>query len=250
MYDLKKVQVSVTDMCNRKCSFCPHVDNLIFPNKKVWMSVDTAQRLATDLSENNFDGIVSISGYGEPLLHPKIFDIVKEFTSRNIKTRMMTNGDLLVKKKVSVEELDSLGLFEIKINIYDDYNQFVKYGGFFYKRIKKTPFRLAKNFDSMSGQQAFGINYTNRAGTLKETKTDFDPVCYEPTRHIMIDWNGDVLICCNDWIRKEVYGNLNESSFYEIWNNSEKLNDHRKLLLEGKRCDIITCQNCDFNSRR
>ena len=53
------------------------------------MKVYLAEILAKELSYYKWDGVISVSGYGEPLLHPNIGDIIKAFTSKGISTRLL-----------------------------------------------------------------------------------------------------------------------------------------------------------------
>ena len=41
--------------------------------------------------------------------------------------------------------------------------------------------------------------------------------CYIPSYTFFLDYNGDVLMCPHDWGKKNILGNLNSSSFKEIW---------------------------------
>jgi radical SAM protein with 4Fe4S-binding SPASM domain len=69
--------------------------------------------------------------------------------------------------------------------------------------------------------------------------------CYEPFHKMNILFNGDVIICCHDWNRTTVVGNLKESSVKEIW-NSPKMNRIRSLILKKKYSQIISCKNCSL----
>jgi len=60
----------------------------------------------------------------------------------------------------------------------------------------------------------------------------------------MIHWNGDFSICCDDWDRKAVLGNVNNQSIHDIW-NSPKLKEFRKLHLSGQCDRIALCKNCN-----
>ena len=56
--------------------------------------------------------------------------------------------------------------------------------------------------------------------------------------------NGNVGLCCSDALEKTNYGNLNDSSLYEIW-TSEK---YRKLreIIGSNRDNYGFCEGCDF----
>ena len=68
---------------------------------KHYMDVSLVETIADQLVGLNFKGIVNISGTGEPLLTKHITDIVKQFGDRGIHIEIVTNGDMLVRKKVS-----------------------------------------------------------------------------------------------------------------------------------------------------
>lgn len=243
---LKKIIISITDMCNRKCNICPHMDESLFPNSKVWMTLDTAKNIANQLQQVNYTGTISLSGFGEPLLHPKVLQIIWEFTKRNIKIRLVTNGDLLVKNKINTELLDKLGLFEITISIYDGKEVFEKYSKIIKSQFKKTYVRFRDmSFSSHLEGSAIHFSINNRGGMLGDFGRK-EKICYRPFYETQIDWNGDFLICCNSWSKKIKYGNLNIDRIDEIWNNNELLNNHRQLLKQGKRECVETCNGCDY----
>lgn len=55
--------------------------------------------------------------------------------------------------------------------------------------------------------------------------------------------NGDVILCCNDYSKKLVLGNVTNSSIKEIW-NSQKYQDIRQLFCRGEYKKIPVCRNC------
>jgi len=67
--------------------------------------------------------------------------------------------------------------------------------------------------------------------------------CSLPFYQMNILYNGDVIICCSDWNRMTVLGNVLQSSLREIW-NSAKTNEIRKQILNKKYNEIESCRNC------
>ncbi|PIS09486.1 hypothetical protein COT75_01295 [Candidatus Beckwithbacteria bacterium CG10_big_fil_rev_8_21_14_0_10_34_10] len=99
---------------------------------------------------------------------------------------------------------------------------------------------------------------TNRAGTLKNYSNlnlKFsnlvspinlkNKVCFEPFHKISILFNGDVLICCHDWKRENILGNVKNQTIKIIWNNS-KFKLVRKLLLNNNYLMLIPCKKCSI----
>lgn len=69
--------------------------------------------------------------------------------------------------------------------------------------------------------------------------------CERPFYHMSILFNGDVILCCHDWNRATVVGNVRNSSLREIW-NSEKMNEIRRLILRKRYAEISSCKECSF----
>ena len=67
-------------------------------------------------------------------------------------------------------------------------------------------------------------------------------ICENPFKHVTIDANGDVNFCCPDWNHFYSIGNLNESSFSEIW-VGEKAQIFRKQFFENNFhiCNLDLC---------
>jgi radical SAM protein with 4Fe4S-binding SPASM domain len=95
--------------------------------------------------------------------------------------------------------------------------------------------KLRKKAPSPSFSKKFGRKVVNTIISLTG--------CYEAFHKIVILFNGDVILCCHDWNRTTVLGNVKESSINEIW-NSPKMNETRRLILKKKYSQIECCKNC------
>jgi radical SAM protein with 4Fe4S-binding SPASM domain len=64
---------------------------------------------------------------------------------------------------------------------------------------------------------------------------------------LIVDWDGLVLVCCNDFLRRQPIGNLKEETLLEILHCSK-----RRLafdaLRDGAWEDIDTCRTCKFSA--
>ena len=41
--------------------------------------------------------------------------------------------------------------------------------------------------------------------------------CFYTAYQTLIDWNGDVFLCPQDWQRRQTMGNIMQEDFFEIW---------------------------------
>jgi MoaA/NifB/PqqE/SkfB family radical SAM enzyme len=67
--------------------------------------------------------------------------------------------------------------------------------------------------------------------------------CEIPFHRMDILFNGEILMCCQDWNRATVIGNATTANLKEIW-NSETMNETRRLILRKKYDEIVTCGRC------
>jgi radical SAM protein with 4Fe4S-binding SPASM domain len=116
------------------------------------------------------------------------------------------------------------------------------------------------------------VEITNRAGTLdtftkllpnnsqytqplrlriwKKTMSEVRGVigCELPFYQMNVLFNGDVIVCCHDWNRETIVGNIKNSSLKSIW-NSERMNEIRGQILKKKYKKISSCRECSVVNR-
>jgi MoaA/NifB/PqqE/SkfB family radical SAM enzyme len=241
LINLNSVELSLTELCNRTCSFCPRHDASIYPNRNLNMSIDTVTRIRDQLLINNYKEEVILCGYGEPLLHPDILAISKILSVFNLK--IITNGDVLIRhnNSVSADALLGAGVSNIVISDYDNKNQY-QYLADTYKQIT-----IRNRYDDGTDRYK-EYNFTNRGGSMWKIKNPIKNPCYIPTYNITIDWDGSVLPCSMDWTKIDIYGNVNESTLYDIW-HGYAFSTLRKQLLKGNRDIAAVCKVCNINGQ-
>lgn len=116
-----KLYWDLTNECNLQCRYCYYnvglenrVLNLNFPNNY--------KEVIKDISKN-FDEVVFVGG--EPLLHPKIFELIEFFKTRHLKVSLLTNGVLLNKytsRKIIQFKVDNIAIsldsLDVEVNDY------------------------------------------------------------------------------------------------------------------------------------
>lgn len=253
------IELNINEICNRKCPFCPRSDPDTYPNQNIHMDVSLAENIANQLSELGFKGIVNISGTGEPLLTKHITDIVKQFGDRGIHIEIVTNGDVLVggKGKQLIKDLYSSGLCQFVVSMYDGPEQIETFHNLFAEcGIDKSSYSLRDRWYDES--EDYGLLYTNRAGNIgfehlsdvskEKLMKSGKSACFYTHYSMMIDWNGNALLCCQDMYNRTVnFGNVKDRSLIDIWTDA-KLMEYRNKLKNGER-SLSPCSNCNANGQ-
>jgi len=238
------IELSLIDTCNRSCSFCPKSNPSIAPNTHQKMENVLIDKLCSDLKEINFEGAFCLCGYGEPLLHKDHISIINKLGKLG-QVEIITNGDTLSEK--TIKEIYNSKATKLLISLYDGPKQIEK----FKIMIEKT--KLPKEFFVLrdrwySDKKDFGVKLTNRTGTISignQEEININKKCYYSSYQVLIDWNGDVFLCPQDWQRRVTMGNIMQKSFFEIWNGNI-LNKFRKSHLKGDR-SLSPCNSCNAN---
>ena len=157
------IELSLIDACNRVCSFCPKSDFDVAPNTYQKMTLEFIDKLYSDLKKINFNGAFSVCGYGEPLLHKNLVEIVNKIGQLG-GVEIVTNGDPL-KPKILKKLYDSRAT-KLIISMYDGEHQI----DYFEKMIEEA--EVPKDFVVLRNRwhdadDDFGVKLTNRVGNIK-----------------------------------------------------------------------------------
>ena len=102
------VHIIPTRRCNLACTYCNEYDDVSnpVPTDEMFRRIDRLGEMGT--------GVITISG-GEPLLHPDLDAIIQRIRANGIIAGLITNGYLLVAKRI--EQLNRAGLEYLQISI-------------------------------------------------------------------------------------------------------------------------------------
>ena len=62
---------------------------------------------------------------------------------------------------------------------------------------------------------------------------------------MLLDWNGDVVFCSNDWGREIIIGNLHKKALDQLWMDPRMLMVRRKLMNENR--NFSPCDKCSVH---
>ena len=119
------IEVEVTNFCNAKCVFCAN-DKLA--REKGFLNLKDFEKFILfqeKIRTNNFFyninknyPRITFCGLGEPLLHPEIAKLVKCAAEHDFYTQLVTNGELLNKKKLVLHPVSNNTLLGWKNLLY------------------------------------------------------------------------------------------------------------------------------------
>ncbi|OIO79852.1 MAG: hypothetical protein COW11_02875 [Candidatus Omnitrophica bacterium CG12_big_fil_rev_8_21_14_0_65_43_15] len=230
------VLIETTTHCNRRCSYCP---NSVFPrglkeNEKL-MPTELFKKIIGDLRGINFKGRISPHLYGEPLLDKRLPDLM-EYVRRNLpqaKVVIFTNGDFL--NAGILDRLYEAGVRSYYISLHENSKEAVREISDLIKYIRKNKKKI--RIDTQIFYEDTPL--FTRAGLVKPNNIAENLSCLYP---LTINYKGDVLVCCNDYLGESAFGNLEKERLMDIWNKSgfkkirEELNRKIYTLDICKRC--------------
>ncbi len=240
----KVVEFETTAYCNRKCNYCPNVDFERFGDQeKFFMKEDVFKTLISQLSELNFKGLISPHLYGEPMSDPRMLSwsehIKKELPESRLK--IVTNGDFLNKKN-----------FDEYIKVGVDIFYISKHS----KALKKPCRELLNDLDNDTLKKHVLVHdfykdyyekqkmFTNRGGSicLDEGNNKKAPVNCSYATYPVINTYGDMILCCQDFHNKYMFGNIMNRKIGDIWFDQANI-ELRKRIYDYK-LDLKICRDC------
>ncbi len=275
------LDLEVTNTCNMRCVMCPHHDPT--PEFKASLGFMDFQLFKDVIDEGVSNGMSSIkvNWRGEPLMHPKIADMVKYAKDSGVlEVSMNTNAQLLTEGMA--QSLIDAGL-DYMICSFDGFSkdtyEKIRIKGKFDKVLEniegfvalrdriglQKPFvriqlvKLDINADEVEDFIAYWKNrvdlistqdYTSRGerlgGSLKEPARPIGRrACPQLWQRAIVTWDGNVIMCCRDWESENVVGNLKGKSVKGIWRD-KPVEDVRRIHLAKDADEIPVCKTCTY----
>jgi radical SAM protein with 4Fe4S-binding SPASM domain len=275
--------IELTDYCNLRCPLCP---NQALPKEaKGFIAWDLYKKIIDQLSGEVFD--LNLFHRGEPLLHPKVIEMIEYGRQKDISCRIHTNATLL-SESLSQRLLDS-GLDMLSFSFDGaqppDYEK-NRFPARFEETLEKIKTFLAlkkergqprpvtilqmirtnpadpdqqlKKF--LASLRTLGLNrvvfrrphnWGGAIGLPAGSPLSPEPLsaCTFPWYALVVYWNGRVGPCPQDFFSRIILGDLNKQSVREVWNGPvmEKL---RADLADRQYGLLKPCDQCDRPRRQ
>ena len=283
MYDVAypnppSLQIEPTNWCNAHCLSCPTWNT---PRAKGYMDFGLFTKIIDEAAQIGVKRI-RLFLHGEPLIHPKIIEMIAYVKSKGLPLNISTNGIRMDHEKIQ----DILGAgvnfgdyFTFSIMGYSkDVHEHVMKGVKHEKVLANIiDFRQSRDEKRLNGpiiqtiffsmpeniaEESAYLNYwrgkvdhVKLGGPISESFAEFNQpnqtvkpraqTCIELWERMTIYWDGRVPLCCEDVNGDWILGDLKTQSIQEVW-HSEQLQAIKKIHKEKRFKDFPFCYNCDM----
>jgi len=231
------ITIETATECNRRCEYCPNsFSDRSRPESAVKMPTSLYESIIQQLAEIRFDGRISPHGYGEPLLDERLPDLVA-FTHRLLprsKIWIYTNGDFLTAPRY--RELVDAGVSRFVITQHEGEMSPAIRDLFSYIE------RNRRQADILYMRIEKGVTPLSNRGGLVNPGVRRNPRCGDPDNPLVIDAEGHVVVCANDYYGRVKLGNIGERRLLDIW-KSTKFKDIRRDL-RNRHYTLSICLSC------
>lgn len=276
--------IDPSTLCNFSCAFCyNNIEFKNKVDAKI-MDYSLFEKIVNDLKEfEDPIKMLHLYGFGEPLMNKNFAKMVKTLKKSGMveKVGTTTNASLLTKEKI--DEIIDTDIDKIEISIYglndEAYMNFshkqisfkelvsnikylyenkknchlhVKINGNYYTEKEKNDF--VKIFENISDTMYIdtatniwpGIDLSNtiKIEHIYGQEIQDENICPDVFYKLMIHSNGNVGVCCVDYLQKINLGNVRNKSLKQIW-ESKALNQMRINHLSHKANCYEVCAVCD-----
>jgi len=266
------IDIEASSACQMRCPMCKTTE---MTNSGIdfagFMDEGLYRKIIDECADSSLYSI-KLSWRGEPLLNPKIVEMVAYAKEKGIKDMaFLTNGERL--NKELAERLVMAGLDWISVSfdgMGEVYNRVRKPAVFeemvdkitYMRRyrdklgLKRPLIRVQSVHSAIRGFEvkflelwdgiADRVNFiADQKRSIKPTDYRHDPfyVCPSPWQRMCIAWDGKVAQCYGDYMMGNVLGDVSSQSLRRIW-HGERFRELRRLMKNSRRLATKPCQTC------
>ena len=274
------LDIENTNACNLRCPFCAVTYKNWGPYRHGFMEMSLFQRIIAEGVENGLCSI-KLSLRGEPMLHPKLFEMIRYAKERGIMdVYFNTNAALLSEPKIN--ELIDSGLDRISISfegitkeVYERNRPGARYKdvlsnvknlrfirdkrGLSHPQIRVQTVLLPELRESFPQYVKFWRTIADEVAYLDARQEEpgddhrglvADWACPFLWQRMAILWDGTLLPCLMHGISDfslMSLGNVKDVSIKEMW-LSERANYYRELHKSGQAHKLEACDRCSYRA--
>lgn len=275
MKKYRKIYIEITNNCNLNCSFCSKVNR-----KKKYMSLEEYEKILNKIKD--YTSYIYLHVKGEPLLHPKVIEMIKLAEQYKLKVNLTTNGVLFDKYAKELGQCTNLNKINFSLHSENNKDNYLDdiFGNIKFLSKKTTViYRLwtlkdneldkksteivdkIKDFYNLSTETVERIkkekNIKIKSTIYVDKDNEFEwptinshkscGFCYALKTHIAILVDGTVVPCCLDSDGMINLGNIFDNSLEDII-DSEKYRKLKESFQKRKPIELL-CQSCTFKEK-
>ena len=269
-----QLQIEPTSICNYRCTFC-------FQTNTDWSSAKSGDmgmmgmemfKMAVDEAEGKTEAL-NIASRGEPLLHPKIADMLAYLKGKFLAFKLNTNGWFLTEKTAHALLACDLMTLVVSADAASEpaYSQ-LRVGGQLdrivenvtrFAEIRRTQYPHSRLLLRVSGVKVPGTPeledmqklwgdladqvtftaYNNWEDVYSHEENEITEACTDLWRRTFIWWNGIINPCDVDYRSLLAVGKFPYETLASVW-MGEKYQWLRRQHLEGQRRECNPCGKC------
>jgi len=242
--------IETVSSCNRTCPTCMRNS---YPDREAVaqrfgkqnrMPEELFRKIIDDAVNMGFSGSVNMQHFNEPFQDPRIAKLAAYAKDKGVfsSVYMHSNGDLITKRKAA--SVDGI-LDKITIALYDET------GGQPMDPVKAANrrFELESWFSQTRLQWTTAIHlvthfspYANLKEGIAENRGK--PCTREVQLRMILDWRGEMLLCCEDIAGVWNLGNVADHTVAELWNSDKHQTILETLSEAGGREAYSFCRSC------
>lgn len=274
----KVIEFQMHNLCNADCIVCPYRE---LQESPVFMEDRILEKLLLEIGEKEILLIPYLNN--EPFLDRHYCDRLEKINKMCPNTKIEISTNLSAINDEVIQRLEKINIYEFRISFFGFKEKTYKkmMPGLHYKkvwnnlqlflqsglknRIQKISITMIEHEDveqeeynlmkKVCTEHGIGFNrwgFLDRAGNNSYYKNEVmhkTIMGCEQNRpiermHILAD--GTVIICCQDWRKEVVLGNIKDNSVQEIWNGKKYREVRASIYDKNKKC-VDLCKRCKLS---
>jgi len=278
-YDFPQhISLEISSLCNLSCVHCPpqSVDFKESHRQKGHMEVDLFDRIVDEIDQKG-ERHIALHKDGEPLLHPRILNILERIKKNQNHTVYLTTNAHRLTTDIAKSILENkISEVNFSIGAYSaEFYRKVRGRGFdrvmknihgFLELVKKSDWKPKilvqiinlPEYEEMSAEIRNFRKYWSAYDVkvqiwdklnwgvydTEQLKIKRYP-CYSLWKYIFVNSDGKASACCMDWKQELLLGDANKNNLSEIWKDAP-IRKLREQHICGEESSIPICDKCNY----